>query len=84
MSPELVQAISGLGALGFAIIAVWGFATGKVRVGSIVDKEAEILRTERNEYKQLHSGALARMDRLAEAVDQLTKAVDRLEQNRRP
>jgi hypothetical protein len=82
MSPELVQAISGLGALGFAIIGVWGFATGRIRVGSIVDREAEILRVERNEYKALHSGALSRLDRLADAVEQLTKAVDRMDERR--
>lgn len=82
MSPELVQAISGLGALGFAIIAVWGFATGRIRVGSLVDRDITQIRAERDAFRDLHAGALVRLDRVADATERLTAVVDKLADER--
>lgn len=48
MSPELIEAIKDIGALGFAIIAVWAFATGRVRPGPLVDRDMEHERNRAN------------------------------------
>ena len=71
MSPEIVDAISSLGALGFAVLAVWGFATGRVRPGSLVDRrEAELL-SERDEWRTIAETAIAKIGPLTAAVEKL-------------
>jgi hypothetical protein len=64
MSPEVVQAISGLGALGFAVIAVWALATGRVRVGSLVDAEKKEDRDALLEWKTLAQSTTPELKRL--------------------
>lgn len=73
MSPELIQAISGLGALGFAIIAVWALGTGKVRVGSLVDRDT-------TELKNIATSASKNVGDLVPAVRELTNAVEVVDQ----
>ena len=84
MSPELVQAISGLGALGFAVIAVWAFGTGRVRVGSLVDRAmADLIALfdkrlgevtkERDDWKTLALGATPELKRLNDLLDTAVK-----------
>jgi len=80
MTPELVQAISGLGALGFAIIAVWALGTGRVRVGTLVDKAndelaamfekrlAEVAK-ERDDWKTLALTATPELKRLNDLLE---------------
>jgi hypothetical protein len=80
MTPEVVQAISGLGALGFAVIAVWALATGRVRVGSLVDKAMDIvvaffekqyaeMKEERDGWRTLALGTTPELKRLNDLLD---------------
>lgn len=71
MSPELVQAVSGLGALGFAVIAVWAFATGRVRVGWLVDQREQQLIGERDEWRARSLATDERLDRIADAFEKV-------------
>ena len=71
MSPELVQAISSLGALGFAIIAIWAFATTKIRVGALVDKRETQLLAERDVWMERSRATDERLDRLADTLETL-------------
>lgn len=76
--PELFDAIARLGAGGLLAIAVWALATGRVVRGA----EVAQLRAERNEYRDLHSSALARLDRITDGIELLTKTVERLDAQR--
>ena len=73
MTPELVQAISGLGALGFAVIAIWGFATARVRVGALVDQREAQLIAERDIWMERSRATDQRLERFADALETLLK-----------
>lgn len=83
-SLEVVQQISGLGALGLAIIAVWALATGRVRVGSLVDQATAALIAlyerrlrelgeERDGWKSLAQGTTPELKRLNDLLDTAVK-----------
>lgn len=80
IDPTLVDAIVRLGATGFALIAVWGYATGRVRVGALVDKDKEVAAAaaaaalaaaiaERNEWRKIGEDALAKLGRLTDVLE---------------
>lgn len=71
-SPEAVDAITRLGVAGLLVIAVGAFASGRIRVGSLVDRDL-------NQWKDLATGSLARLELAAKAIELLTKAVEKLE-----
>lgn len=63
-APEAIQAVANLGALGLALIAIWAFATGRVRVGALVDREKAELKEERDQWRALASGTTPELKRL--------------------
>lgn len=69
IDPTVVDAIAGLGALGFAIIAVWAFATGKIRVAGLVDKREADLVAERNEWRIMAETTVAKLGRLTDVLE---------------
>jgi hypothetical protein len=80
MDPTVLRGIADLGALGLSLMAVWGFATGRVRVGSLVDKrEQQIideadrrerqLVNERNEWRTMAETAVNKMGDLTKALE---------------
>lgn len=78
-SPEVVNAIAGLGSSALLVIALWAFLTGKVRRESeFKDARAEgesrlaELRVDRDEWKTIANNSLAKMDRLTDVVETLT------------
>lgn len=83
VDPTLIRAFADLGALGFAVIAIWWYATGRGRVGALVDKDkadaearhqAELLqaRTETAEWRKMAMDAGAAIPLLTSAVEKLT------------
>jgi hypothetical protein len=69
LDPTLIDALSKLGSLGFAIIAVWGFATGRIRVGSLVDRREGQLMAEASEWRTIAQDALAKLARLTDVLE---------------
>lgn len=72
--PALVQAVKDLGSLGFALLAVWGFLTGRVRVGKLVDDDKAGVVKERDEWKARSLATDARLDRIATVFEKVTKS----------
>jgi hypothetical protein len=76
---EILDAVSTLGALGFTIIAVWAFATGRIVPASLLEYE----RKQKDEAVGLTKGALQSHDRIADAVEERNRLDrERLEQAR--
>jgi hypothetical protein len=79
LSPDVVDAISSLGSSALFVIALWAFVTGKVRRESEVkdsrlegeSRLAEI-RADRDEWKTIANGALAKLDRLTDVVETIS------------
>lgn len=69
MDPGLLRGIADLGALGLALIAVWGFATGRVSAKGQTDE----YRKERDEWKALALSAIERVDALGDVVEELVR-----------
>jgi hypothetical protein len=80
LDPALVDAFVRLGATGFALIAVWGYATGRVRVGGLVDKDREAaavqaakdqaeLLVREAEWRKIAEDALAKLGRLTDVLE---------------
>jgi hypothetical protein len=65
--PEVFDALGRLGALGLALIAIWGFASGRVRVGKLVDDDKAAVAAERDDWKARALASDARLDRIATA-----------------
>lgn len=80
MDPGIVDAFSKLGALGFAIIAVWGFATGRVQPKSTIEANrledlawiAE-LRAERDEWKAVAKASVDGLNRVTDRLESLAR-----------
>lgn len=78
-SPEAIDAIAKLGALGFALIAIGALVSGKVRREGevkerIADADARLaeMRTDRDEWKSIAKSALGKVDRLTDVVEAFT------------
>lgn len=69
LDPELVDSFVRVGATGFALIAVWAFATGRVLPASRVDKREEQLVAERDEWRTIANDALAKLGRLTDVLE---------------
>ncbi len=87
--PSAIDAIAKIGALGLTLLAIWGFLSGRVRVGSLVDKdeakrdqrEAEI-KKERDDWKAIAQAGTPELKRLNDLLDVAVKLL--LDPNRRP
>lgn len=87
MPPEviaLLDAATKLGALGLALIGAWALATGRVRVGSLVDKAMDFIvgqfekrllevAKERDDWKALAQGTTPELKRLNDLLDTAVK-----------
>lgn len=71
---EIVDAVSALGTLGFALLAVYAFLTEKVVPRSRLDEQRE----DKKEAMDLARASVAQQERLADAVE----ARNRLEEAR--
>lgn len=69
MDPAIWRGIADLGALGFALIAVWALGSGRVTPRDVPDA----LRKERDEWKALALSAVERVDALGDAVEDLVE-----------
>jgi hypothetical protein len=75
-----IDAIAKIGALGLTLLAIWGFLSGRVRVGSLVDKdeakrdlrEAEI-KKERDDWKTVAQGGTPELKRLNDLLETAVK-----------
>jgi len=79
LSSDVIDTISSLGSSALFVIALWAFVTGKVRRESEVkdiraEGESRVveLRVDRDEWKAIANGALAKLDRLTDVVETLT------------
>jgi hypothetical protein len=63
---EILDVVSTAGALGFMVIAVWAFATGRVVPLSMLEYE----RKQKDEALSVTKAALESHDRLADAVEE--------------
>ena len=84
-SPEVVNAIAGLGSSALLVIALWAFFTGKVRRESeIKDIRAEgesrfaEMRADRDGWKDIAGKSLEKVDRQTDVVEKLTAMVEML------
>lgn len=75
-----IQAIIGLGVSGVLAVGIWALATGRVRVGSLVeaDKAAEAIRLkevkdERDSWKALAQAATIEFKRYNDLLDSAIK-----------
>ena len=78
-STDVFDAIASLGSSALFVIAIWALLTGKVRrEGEFKDARAEgesrlaELRVDRDEWKAIANGALAKVDRLTDVVETIT------------
>ena len=85
MSPQefgaavsLVQTIADLGATGFLLLAIYGYATGRVRSGSLVDAERARDEAEIAGWKDIANKAVAALADLTGAVNRLTETIREL------
>lgn len=80
----LLDAVGKLGATGLALFLVWLFITGRIRVGSLVDKEIERITNayekrilelglERDEWRGRDHESAQRLSRLADAFTRITR-----------
>jgi len=79
LSPDVADTIASLGSSALFVIALWAFVTGRVRrEGEFKDARAEgesrlaELRVDRDEWKAIANGALAKVDRLTDVVETIT------------
>ena len=79
LSPDVADTIASLGSSALFVIALWAFVTGRVRrEGEFKDARAEgesrlaELRVDRDEWKAIANGALAKVDRLTDVVETFT------------
>lgn len=84
-SPDVVNAIAGLGSSALLVIALWAFATGRVRRESEVkDVRAEgesrlaEMRTDRDGWKDIAGNSLEKVNRQTDVVEKLTAMVEML------
>lgn len=84
-SPEVVNAIAGLGSTSLLVVALWAFFTGRIRRESEVkdirsEGESRIaeLRTDRDEWKDIANQSLEKVDRQTDVVEKLTAMVEML------
>lgn len=85
MPPEVavaLDAVAKLGALGLALLAIYGFLSGRVRVGSLVDKATDELKGDRDDWKALAQDATPELKRLNDLLDTAVKLL--LDPARRP
>lgn len=78
IDPGLVQTVSGLGALGFAIIAIWALVSRKVRTeGEVKDLQAAAdarlteMRQDRDAWKGIAESMGGKVERLTDVVESL-------------
>jgi hypothetical protein len=78
-NPDVVDAIASLGSSALFVMAIWALLAGKVRrEGEFKDARAEgesrvvELRGDRDEWKAIANGALAKIERLTDVVETLT------------
>jgi hypothetical protein len=71
--PEFWQALANIGALGLSLIAVWAFATGRVRVGFLVDRAMKELKEERDDWQAIAQAATPELKRLNDLLDTMVK-----------
>lgn len=79
IDPTFVDALSRLGALGFAIVAIGAFVTRQVHTrGELRDRLAESdarlgeMRSDRDEWKNIAKSALTKLDRLTDVLEAST------------
>lgn len=77
---ETIQAIVGGGSAVLLGIGIWWLATGRGRVGTLVDKEKQELREERDAWKALAQSVTPEIRRLNDLLDQAVQLL----LNRRP
>jgi hypothetical protein len=84
-SPDVFDAIASLGSSALFVIAIWAMVTGRVRRESeFKERSAEgesrlaELRGDRDEWKGIANGALAKLDRQTDVVEKLTVMVETL------
>lgn len=79
-----IQAIIGLGVSGVLAVGIWALGTGRVRVGSLVDKAMEVVVAqyekrltevtgERNDWRTVAQGATPELKRLNDLLDTAVK-----------
>lgn len=79
LNPDVVDAIANLGSSALFVIALWAFLTGKVRRESEfkdarTEGESRLaeIRVDRDEWKAIANGALAKLDRLTDVVETIS------------
>jgi len=81
-SVELIQGIIGGGVATVLAVGLWWLATGRGRVGTLVDKEKQELKDERDGWKALAQGTTPELKRLNDLLDTAVKLL--LDPSRRP
>lgn len=72
---EIIDAASTLGALGFALLALYAFLTERIVPRSRLDEQ----RADKREANQLAKEAIASNERLADATEEVLKRLTALE-----
>ena len=78
--PAFLKSVIDLGLTGFLLIALWAFATGRVVPRSTLTEskaedaeDKEEIRKDRDEWKALAQGAVARLDKIADLLETLLR-----------
>lgn len=78
IDPALVDTISGLGSLGFAILAVWAFVSRRVRTPGemadalgMADARLSEMRADRDAWRGIAESFGAKMDRQTDVIESL-------------